>query len=102
MNQVFKPLLRKYVIIFFDDILVYSKSIDAHDEHLYSVFSIMRQHQIHAKSSKCIFAIDKIEYVGHYISSISVETDCRKIEAIMNWPVTRHSVVYVLCLPSLK
>lgn len=86
MNQVFKLLLRKCVIIFFDSILVYSKSLAEHYEHLHSVFSIMRQNHMYAKSSNCIFAIDKIEYLGHFISSKGVETDPRKVEAVQNWP----------------
>lgn len=86
MNQVFKPLLRKCVLIFFDDILIYSKSLSDHWMHLRQVFEIMSLHQMHAKPSKCIFEIEKIEYLGHFISGQGVETDPRKIESVANWP----------------
>lgn len=87
MNQVFKPLLRKCVLIFFDDILVYNKSLSEHWYHLQLVFELMTYHQLYAKASKCVFEIPKIEYLGHFISANGVETDPRKIKAVQNWPI---------------
>lgn len=83
MNQVFKTLLRKYVLIFFDDILVYSKTLEDHWQHLALVFELMEKHQMFAKASKCVFAIDKIEYLGHFISARGVETDPTKVSAVL-------------------
>ncbi|XP_021846729.2 uncharacterized protein [Spinacia oleracea] len=65
MYSVFKPLLRKCVLVFFDDILVYSKTQAEHWRHLKQVFELMRLHKMFAKASKCSFAIDKVEYLGH-------------------------------------
>lgn len=87
MNQVFRSLLRKCVLIFFDDILIYSKTLTEHCTHLKSVFHILRQNKMYAKSSKCMFAASEIEYLGHFISEKGIETDPKKIEAVVKWPV---------------
>lgn len=75
MNTVFKPLLKKCVLIFFDDILVYSKSVEDHWKHLAAVFTLMRQHSMSIKAIKCSFVMAKVEYLGHLISKEGVETD---------------------------
>lgn len=79
MNSVFQTLLRKSVLIFFDDILVYSSSLEQHICHLRDVFDLMRQHSLFAKKSKCSFAVDKVEYLGHYIEAQGVSTDPAKV-----------------------
>ena len=79
MNTVFTELLRKCVLIFFDDILVYSPSEEAHVEHLKSVFELMRLNQS--------FATDRVEYLGHFIQKEGVSTDPQRIRAIIEWPV---------------
>lgn len=86
MNQVFKPLLRKSVLVFFDDILVYSSSQEDHWGHLKEVLVIMRQHQLFAKLSKCSFAQPQVEYLGHIISEKGLQTDPTKLEAVAAWP----------------
>ncbi|KAL2230686.1 UNVERIFIED_CONTAM: Transposon Ty3-G Gag-Pol polyprotein [Sesamum indicum] len=87
MNTVFEPYLRKFVLVFFDDILVYSKDWGMHLVHLRKVMELMRKHQLYAKQSKCYFAQKKVEYLGHIISWEGVATDPRKIESMVNWPV---------------
>ena len=84
MNSIFKSLLRKCVLVFFDDILIYSTSKADHIQHLTLVFDLMRKHTLYEKDSKYSFFMDKIEYLGHFISAAGVETDPRKIEAIAN------------------
>lgn len=87
MNAIFKPLLRKCVLVFFDDILIYNRSKDEHWQHLTTVFELMRANSLYTKDSKCCFVMDKIEYLGHFISAQGVETDPRKISTVVNWPV---------------
>ncbi|WVZ77328.1 LOW QUALITY PROTEIN: hypothetical protein U9M48_025207 [Paspalum notatum var. saurae] len=87
MNTIFQPLLRKSVLVFVDDILVYSKTLEEHVQHLQEVFQILSQHQLFLKRSKCSFATQSLEYLGHIISGAGVSTDPSKIEAIANWSV---------------
>lgn len=86
MNSVFKPFLRNFVLIFFDDILIYSKSVEEHKHHLQQVFEVMRANKLYAKQSKCDFVTTHVEYLGHYIEAAGVSTDPSKIKAIVEWP----------------
>lgn len=79
MNQVFKPFLRKFVLVFFDDILVYSKSLSDHINHLRTVLEIIATHKLYAKMSKCMFACKEGEYLGHVITAKGVHTDPKKV-----------------------
>ncbi|XP_043714678.1 uncharacterized mitochondrial protein AtMg00860-like [Telopea speciosissima] len=86
MNAVFKPFLRKFVIVFFDDILVYSNSIAEHFSHLRTVFQCLATNQLYAKMSKGLFAQESVEYLGHIISSSGIHVDSSKISAMLHWP----------------
>ncbi|KAL0398579.1 UNVERIFIED_CONTAM: Retrovirus-related Pol polyprotein from transposon.6 [Sesamum radiatum] len=86
MNTVFEPYLRKFVLVFFDDILIYSKDWGMHLVHLKKVLELLRKHQLYAKKSKCSFAQLKVDYLGHIISCEGVSTDPQKIECMVNWP----------------
>ena len=86
MNTIFKPLLRKCVLVFVNDILIYSPTLDAHLQHLQEVFQILQQHQFFLKRSKCSFAQQTLEYLGHIISAQGVAIYPKKIEAVANWP----------------
>nr|GEU51253.1 hypothetical protein [Tanacetum cinerariifolium] len=87
MNEVFKQHLRKFVLVFFDDILIYSQTMEDHALHLKIVLEIMRQHQIYAKRSKCVFGTDKVQYLGYVISAKGVATDREKVKAMNEWPI---------------
>ncbi|KAJ4773419.1 polyprotein [Rhynchospora pubera] len=89
MNDVFKDELRKSVLVFFDDILVYSRSLIEHIQHLEKVFIKLREHKLYAKMSKCGFGMEQVEYLGHIISKDGVATDPSKIEVMVNWPRPR-------------
>ncbi|XP_071704563.1 uncharacterized mitochondrial protein AtMg00860-like [Rutidosis leptorrhynchoides] len=87
MNEVFKPYLRRFVLVFFDDILIYSSSLADHVQHLQLVLEVMRSNTLFAKMSKCVFATSRVEYLGHVITAQGVSTESSKIEAIKNWPL---------------
>ncbi|CAL9026823.1 unnamed protein product, partial [Prunus brigantina] len=86
MNRVFRRYLDRFVIVFIDDILVYSKSRKAHMKHLEIVLGTLRRRQLYAKFSKCQFWLDRISFLGHVISAEGIYVDPQKIEAVMNWP----------------
>ncbi|XP_060212133.1 uncharacterized protein LOC132639720 [Lycium barbarum] len=87
MNTVFQAFLRKYVLVFFDDILIYNQNLEDQLLHLTYAFVEMQKHQLFAKQSKCFFGVQKIEYLGHFISEEGVSTDPQKISAVKNWPI---------------
>ncbi|WVZ83914.1 hypothetical protein U9M48_031009 [Paspalum notatum var. saurae] len=86
MNKIFMDGLDKHVIVFIDDILVYSKTIEEHEEHLRKVLEKLRSHQLYAKFSKCEFWLERISYLGHIITAEGVTVDPEKVEAVMEWP----------------
>jgi hypothetical protein len=87
MNEIFREHLRKFILVFFDDILVYSHTLTEHYEHLATVLNLLREHHLVAKASKCFFGRDQVEYLGHIISKQGVATDPYKIQAIREWPL---------------
>ncbi|XP_022875701.1 uncharacterized protein LOC111394166 [Olea europaea var. sylvestris] len=82
MNSIFKPFLCKFVLVFFEDILVYSRSWEVHVEHIRVVFKILHNQQFFLKRSKCAFGQTKVDYLGHIISNDGVQVDESKIAAI--------------------
>jgi hypothetical protein len=74
------------VLVFFDDILVYSKTWKEHLKHLEQVLSLLEENQFYAKMSKCTFGKEEVEYHGHIISKDGVKVDPKKIKAIIEWP----------------
>ncbi|KAL0556279.1 hypothetical protein IC582_004791 [Cucumis melo] len=86
MNRVFKDFLDSFVIVFIDDILIYSKPEAEHEEHLHQVLETLRANKLYAKFSKCEFWLKKVTFLGHVISSEGVSVDPAKIEAVTNWP----------------
>ena len=85
MNRVFRPYLDQFVIVFIDDILVYSGSLKQHAKHLRIVLNTLRDAQLYAKLSKCEFWLDKVGFLGHIISAEGISVDPQKVEAVMNW-----------------
>jgi len=86
MNHVFRGMLCKFVLVFFDDILVYSSSWLLHLEHLHIVLETLQQERLFAKASKCLFGTTSIDYLGHHISAAGVEMDPSKVLAVIDWP----------------
>ena len=85
MNRVFQSYLDQFVIVFIDDILVYSKTAEEHEQHLRIVLQTLREKQLYAKFSKCEFWLDQVVFLGHVISSRGIEVDPKKIEAVLKW-----------------
>ncbi|GJZ33315.1 ty3-gypsy retrotransposon protein [Tanacetum coccineum] len=86
MNDIFRDVLRLFVLVFFDNILVYSLSKEAHYLHLRHVFETLERNRFFAKLSKCIFSVNEVHYLGHVISKAGVSTDTEKIKSIQEWP----------------
>ena len=89
MNKLFSHFLRKFVVIFFDDILIYSPTTAAHIYHLELVMETLLSYCFHVKLSKCLFFQDKIDYLGHVVTTCGVQADPQKIEAMTKWPIPR-------------
>ncbi|GKC13305.1 putative reverse transcriptase domain-containing protein, partial [Tanacetum coccineum] len=86
MNRVFHEYLDKFVIVFIDDILVYSKTREEHEDHLRIVLEILRQKKLYAKFSKCDFWLGQVAFLGHIVSADGISMDPAKVEAITKWP----------------
>lgn len=86
MNEVLRPYLRRFVLVFFDDILIYSKSEEEHKLHLREILQVLRRNQLYANKKKCSFAQKEVEYLGHLISDKGVSADPKKIEDMLKWP----------------
>jgi hypothetical protein len=95
MNSTLQPVLRKFALVFFNDILVYSRTLDEHVEHLSVVLSLLQKDNWKVKLSKCTFATRSISYLGHVISATGVQTDPNKVTVVVNWP--RPSNIKELC-----
>ena len=85
MNEIFSNYLRKFILVFFDDILIYSPDIQTHCQHLHIALSLLRANKLFAKISKCVFGVPQIEYLGYVISGEGVSTDPAKVAAVKNW-----------------
>nr|GFA35658.1 putative reverse transcriptase domain-containing protein [Tanacetum cinerariifolium] len=86
MNRIFHEFLDKFVIMFIDDILVFSKSKEEHEDHLRTVLQTLRQEKLYAKFSKCDFWLSSVAFLGHIVSAEGITMDPAKVEAITKWP----------------
>jgi hypothetical protein len=89
MNDVLHNYLRRFVLVFFDDILIYSSSWSEHLQHVRVVLTTLRQHQLAVKQSKCVFGSRSVAYLGHVISAGGVSMDPAKVDAVQAWPTPR-------------
>ena len=90
MNRVFCPYLDQFVVVFIDDILVYSKDAQEHEHHLRIVLQTLRENQLFAKLSKCDFWLKEVSFLGHIVSAEGIRVDPVKIEVIVNWKPPRN------------
>jgi hypothetical protein len=86
INQIFQPFLRKFILVFFDDILIYSPDMETHLTHLRETLELLRKHQLFAKMTKCRFGWVEVEYLGHVVSTRGICADPGKIQAMVDWP----------------
>jgi hypothetical protein len=85
MNHVFRPFLCHFVLVFFDDIIIYSKTWQSHLSHVDQILHLLSQHQCFLKRSKCTFGALEVEYLGHIVGKVDVRVDPKKIEAMQDW-----------------
>ena len=91
MADLFKKELDDFVLVFFDDILIYSKNNEEHENHLRYVLNLLRGSNLYAKKRKCTFFVDKVAYLGFTISKNGISIDLAKIETIVSWwPIPRN------------
>lgn len=86
LNRVFRQYLDTFVIVFIDDILVYSRTEEEHANHLRIALQTLRDHELYAKFSKCEFWLKFVVFLGHVVSGDGIQVDAQKIEAVKNWP----------------
>ena len=89
MNEVLRPYLRKFVVVFLDDILIFSKTWEEHLTHVRTIFTALREQQLYCKPSKCLFGATETLYLGHVITGSTIAPDPQKLEAVKEWPVPK-------------
>ena len=85
MHRVFQPYLDQFIVVFVDDILIYSQLEREHEYHLRIILQLLRDHQMYAKFSKCKFWLTEVRFLGHVVSTSDVSVDPEKVEAVMSW-----------------
>ena len=92
MNLIFRPYVDQFVVVFLDDILVYSKDRESHDTHLRVVLEALRKEQLYAKLSKCEFWLNEVSFPGHIVSKEGIRVDPKKIEVVVEWKPPRNVI----------
>ncbi len=85
MNRVFRPYLDKFIIVFIDDILIYSKTPEDHEQHLRIALQTLREHKLYAKYEKCDFWLKEVKFLGHVVTGEGIKVDPSKVEAVLEW-----------------
>ena len=85
MNRVFRPYVDKFVVVFIDDILIYSKDKEGHADHLRTVLQTLREHQLYGKLKKCEFWLEEVVFLGHVVTKEGIKVDPQKVKAITEW-----------------
>eukprot|EP01018_Ginkgo_biloba_P018667 Gb_31742 [translate_table: standard] len=104
MNNILRPFLGKFMVVFLDDIMIFSKNEEEHGEHLQKSLEVLRYEKLYAKLSKCEFCKEEIDYLGHIVSVKGISVDLKKMKAVREWktPVRVHEVKKFLRLARFK
>jgi hypothetical protein len=89
MNHALRAFLGRFVMVYFDDILVYSKSLDEHVDYLHCVLAVLRKEKRNANLKKCSFYLDKVVFLGYVVSAKGIAVDEEKVKAVKEWPTTK-------------
>ncbi|XP_062118291.1 uncharacterized mitochondrial protein AtMg00860-like [Humulus lupulus] len=100
INRVFKEYLDRFVIVFKDDILVYSKIEEEHEEHLHLTLQRLREHQLYAKYKKCEFSLSKVAFLGHIVTNGGIKIDPTKVAGVKEWPRLKNASEVIIFLGS--
>ena len=90
MNEVLRAFIGRFVVVYFDDILIFSKSLEEHLDHLRAVFNTLRDARLLGNLEKCTFCTDHVAFLGYVVTAQGIEVDPAKIEAISSWPQPTH------------
>jgi len=89
MNHVLRAFIGKFIVVYFDDILIYNKKFDEHMDHLRQVLDVLRKESLYANLKKCDFCMDRIIFLGYVVSAKGKEMDKAKVKAIQKWPTPK-------------
>jgi hypothetical protein len=86
MNEVLRAFIGRFVVVYFDDIMIYSKSLEKYLDHLRAVFNALRDARLYGNLEKCTFCTNRVAFLGYVVTAQGIEVDPAKIEAIESWP----------------
>ncbi|XP_021990927.1 uncharacterized mitochondrial protein AtMg00860-like [Helianthus annuus] len=86
MNQLFRPFIGKFVVVYFDDVLIYSPNFDEHVKHVRQVLTLLRRDNLYAAKKKCVFMVPKVLFLGYVVSGDGIQVDESKVAAVKQWP----------------
>jgi len=92
MNHVFRAFIEKFIVMYFDDILIYNKNLNEYIDHFCNVFCVLCKEQLYANLKKCTFCIEKIIFLGYVVTAHGIEMDEEKVKAIWDWPPSKFMI----------